>query len=149
MYLAEALIERKDLRNKVQEKYNEVTSNLAAETAGAYDCATVLLAALDLEDRIEQLSVEINTANNKPNVIDDMSIMQAIAKRDKLTTILAQLKTIKSTIGYSTNRRRTTTDIVLVPQLDVTTLAKLTEEVTVALSKLSAEIQRANWTVSL
>lgn len=155
MKLAEALIERKAVKDKIGRLRERLTQNaLVQEGETPQEDPRELLAEVDAAlVELQGLTTRINTTNIRaPLAVGDArSLMDAIAERDTLTLkrgLIAQL--IQSAVvtrvqGYGVTRNevkfRATVDVAAL-QKEVDALAKQYRE-------LDTQIQAANFTTEL
>lgn len=155
MKLAEALIERKAIKEKLGRLRERLTQNaLVQEGETPQEDPRELLAEVDaalLE--IQTLTTRINTTNIRAPLAEGgaRSLMDAIAERDTLTLkrgLIAQLiqsAVVTRTQGYGVTRNevkfRATVDVAAL-QKDLDALAKQYRE-------LDTQIQAANFTTEL
>lgn len=166
MLLAEALAARKDALTEV----NALRDRLAAavlryedQDAPPEDPAALvdhLSAALD---RFESLTVRINRTNNAARLVfdgSDLTIMEAVARRERLTLEAkarrGALETVEGAIGAGrTSRgrwfagRRTKDDLREIPTVELHAERRAANQISEAVRRLDLSLQQRNWTTDL
>lgn len=150
MKLAEALIERKALKTKMEELKSRIYKN--AQTQEGDEPAEQpmeLLSQLQEESsKFEKLVIRINKTNNDTILDDKSTLMEALTKRDMLKFehfILSNLatKATPATDRYS-NR-----EIKFVSTIDVKEIRKKADDIAKQYRQIDVKIQEKNWLTDL
>ena len=149
MRLAEALIERKALKGKIknlEERLDRVAK--VQEGDRPTEDPTALLQQLrEALEAMERLVAQINRTNIAQRT-GDRTIMEAIARRDRLTAEHQALRRLAQQ-ATPTRDRFARNEIRFVPTVDAAEIEREADEVARALRELDKEIQAANWTIEL
>ncbi len=150
MKLAEALIERKAIKTKMEELKKRIYQNAKIqEGTQAIENPLELIAELKKESvKFEQLVARINRTNNAAFVTEDLSMMEAIVKKDMLNYrhfILTNLAD-KAT---PTNDRYSQREIRDVPNVEISQIRKMADDVAKEYRQLDSKIQECNWHTEL
>ncbi len=150
MKLAEALIERKALKIKMEELKSRIYKNAQAqEGESPAEEPMELLEQLHNESlNFENIVVRINKTNNETLLNDDSTLMEALTKRDMLKYehfILGNLanKATPATDRYS-NR-----EIKFISTVDIKEIRKKADDIAKQYRLLDAKIQEKNWMTEL
>lgn len=151
MKLAEALIERKRLKELIQTLTDRAENDILVEDGDkpAEDVSFTL-------DRIEKalnslidISYKINTANLE-NEIDGRPLFWWIQKRDALKLEHASLQRILNASSPSnTFLGRGKNEIKLVPTYSISNLRKKIDHIAKEIRKIDAKIQAMNWQIEI
>lgn len=153
MKLAEALLEKKALTSRIAElngrllsaSTREVDEDAEPEMAQPRDLLDALQKAFD---EWESLTVRINRTNNTVKV-GDITMMQAIAKRDILKSKMAHYAGLVDHVQNRNRNRRmygeATPKLVLAEGVSVAQYSKLRDDVGQEFRLLDVAIQAANW----
>lgn len=150
MKLAEALIERKALKTKMEELKSRIYKNAQSQEGDEpAEQPLELLSQLQEElSKFEKLVIRINKTNNDTLLDDKSTLMEALTKRDMLKFehfILSNLatKATPATDRYS-NR-----EIKFVSTIDVKEIRKKADDIAKQYRKLDVKIQEKNWLTDL
>ncbi len=150
MKLAEALIERKASKTKMEELKSRIYKNAQVQEGDTpAEEPTELLEQLHNELlSFENIVVRINKTNNETLLDDGSSLMEALTRRDMLKYehfILSNLanKATPATDRYS-NR-----EIKFISVIDVKKIRKKADTIAKQHRMLDAKIQEKNWTTDL
>jgi hypothetical protein len=158
MKLAEALLEKKELNQRVVALNNRILEAAVypeGEMPEDEKSVEELFAALnDTFNQLQSLTVRINQTNNLTPLTDgsSVSLMVAIAQRDVLKIKLGQYNNILTAIrqrnrgGY---RYDTNTKMVLAEGVHVSSLIELVDSLSKELRLLDTALQAANWATEL
>lgn len=149
MKLAEALIERADLQNRLSQLDARLHNNAKVQEGETpAEDPNVLLQELDrIAARLEQLITAINLTNA---AVTDGG--------ETLTALLARRDVLKSRVGALRNflnaasnvvMRGSRSEVVIRSTVDVTALRKEVDARAMELRKLDTRIQALNWTADL
>lgn len=150
MKLAEALIEKKDLQVRISDLQSRYTTAAVVETGEKADeDADELLKSLEgALERMETLTVNINTTNNQVQLDENRTLMHAIARRDSLKIQINQFNGIITAIRHR-NRSRSYGEnlpkMVVSEGVNVASFIKKVDALAKELRILDAAIQASNW----
>lgn len=152
MKLAEALLEKKATGARITElnrRYSEAALIEEGDVSEENESAEELLASLQgAFQRWEQLTVAINVSNNQIQV-GEVTMMQALARRDALKSQIAHFGNIKEAIrGRNQSRRmygENAPKMLLAPNVSVQYFTTLVDSLSQELRLLDLSIQAANW----
>ncbi len=149
MTLAEALMERAALKNKISDLKSRIEDNiLIQEDSKPTEDPKVLIAELNSAiDRFEHLIKSINKTN-ACTLIDGESITDLIARRDALNLKYNTYDSFADTARNSTSRVRGS-EIRIVNAIDYDIFQKTMDDTAKALRLLDVRLQKANWTSEL
>lgn len=168
MLLAEALAAKKDALTEVsdlRERLAAAAVRYEDQDAATEDPAELVAKLTDALDRVESLTVRINASNNAARLEFDgreLSIMEAVALRDRLTleakarravvdAIDEALETKRRPRGdfYAVSGRRSKDDIRRVVTVDYKAARRAADDVSERVRRLDIALQQQNWTVEL
>lgn len=149
MKLAEALIERKDIQNRLAALRERLCAcSLAPEGEEPAEAPEKLLQELSqLSIRHEELCRRINQTNSAA-LVDGESLTALLSRRDAWGTKRAILADFLNA-ALQAPRRSTGREIKLVPTVKVAQLRKQLDDESKALRELDTKIQQANWNTDL
>ena len=149
MKLAEALIERKDIQNRL----NALRERLCA-------CALIQEGEMPAEDpeklmeelsrltgRHEELITRINLTNSQ-NTVDGESLTALLSRRDALGNHRSIMADFLND-AMQAPRRSSGREIKLIPAVKVSQLRDRLDKESQALRQLDTKIQQANWNIDL
>ena len=150
MKLAEALMERKDIKTRMEGLKKRLHANAKVDEGEApAEPPMALLAELfDEVTAFEQIVARINLTKAATGLDDGMSLVSALIQRDMLRyrhltlTKLAD-HAVPSAGRYSARELRS------VPAVDVAHVRREADRMAREARQLDARIQRANWTTTL
>lgn len=150
MKLAEALVERKSLKDEIRDLRQRLRRVAQVQEGDApVENPQELLQTIerkvgDLERRIAQ----INRTNMEARLEDGRTLMEAIAERDVL---LLRRSVLQELVEAATPRqdRWSRTEIRYVPTVDVTEIQKQADQAAKRYRELDAEVQALNWETEL
>lgn len=149
MKLAEALIERKALKDRIknlEERLDRVAK--VQEGDRPTEDPTALLQQLrEALTALEEMVTKINRTNIAAR-LGEQTIMEAIARRDRLATEQQVLRRLAQ-LATPTRDRFARNEIRFVPTVDAAAVQRDADEVTRILRDLDKEIQAANWAIEL
>ena len=149
MKLAEALIRRRDIQNRIQELRERLAKNaLVQEGEAPAEDPKELLKELDiLAKQLEELIARINLTNaNIKN--DGVSITEMLARRECLSLKISLMQSFLSNAS-STVMRGSRNEVKIYSSVDVRVLRKEVDELSQELRQLDTSIQALNWTIDL
>lgn len=151
MKLAEALIEKKALAarlNELQARYLAIAVVEEGEVNEEDDTAEGVFTSLQATyEKYERMIVNINQTNNDV-LINGVTLMQALARRDVLKSQVHVYNGILSTIRQRNSGRRhygETVKMVLAEGVVAADIAKMVDTLSQELRVLDVSIQAANW----
>lgn len=150
MKLAEALLERKNLKTRVESLRMRAFQNaLVQEGDAPAEEATALLREMD--EAILQLGIlvkRINATNNVTLLPNGVAVSNAIVERDMLDLRRMGLDTVVNKAAVRQDRIARA-EIKFVPAVNVAELRREVDAVAQARRELDAQIQAVNWTADL
>ena len=147
MKLAEALMERKAIKNKMEDLKKRIyQSAKVQEGDDPFEDPLALLDELKRETaRFEDLIVRINCTNNQTLLPDSsMTLMDAIVKKDMLN-YLHTIHTNLADKATPLHERLSAREIKFVPTVNVTEIRAMADQIAKEYRLLDAKIQEANW----
>jgi hypothetical protein len=150
MRLGEALVRRAELQTKLRELRGRLGPNaLVQEGDSPAENPTELLAEFDrVADELERMIGAINKTNTATEVRPDLTLTQALARRDVLALRHEALTTVADATEVR-EARYSRSEIRLVRTFDVAAVRKRADELASDRRRLDADIQAKNWTVDL
>ena len=149
MKLAEALIERADLKLKIAQVTVRMHKNVKVQEGDtpAEEIAALMPVYESMMEKMESLIVSINKTNNQ-TAFEGLTLAEAIAKRDSLKSKIStyqKLRAEASDIGdrYSRN------EIKIVRCVDIVKMQGIIDNLSKMYRELDTKIQGLNWTVDL
>lgn len=149
MKLAEALQERADLANRIEQLQARLgRCCMVQEGEQPIEPPDTLMGELDnCIERLEFLIAAINRTNAETR-IEGETITALIARKDCLKLKLAAYRNL-ATVAGEVHRRARGSEIKLIPTVDVAALNKTIDRLSMNLRKLDNRLQAANWSVEL
>ncbi len=149
MRLAEALIERKALKERIKNLGDrlERVAKVQEGDRPTEDPTTLLQQLREALVALEGLVARINRTNLAAQV-GDRTIMEAIARRDRLTAEYQVLRRLAQE-ATPTRDRYARNEIRFVPTVDAAQIQRQADEVVRLLQELDKEIQAANWAIEV
>ena len=149
MKLAEALIERADLKARIEQIVSRMKENALVQEGDppAEDVAGLGSIYESMMAELETLIVRINKTNGQ-TMLDDISLAEAIAKRDCLKAKISAYRAVKE---YSLTRRDrySSSEIKYVRTTDITKLQCMIDDYSKQYRELDTKIQERNWSAEL
>ena len=149
MKLAEALLVRRELLNKVRGIRERIEQNAIVQEGDspAEKPELLLQKALGLLQKEASLVVQINRTNMNCLLPDGLTMMETLARRDRLINEQAVLRgVIESSYREFRESRQ---EIKWVNMVDVAALQEKVEELETQLRNLNVAIQETNWLTEL
>ena len=150
MKLAEAPLERKNLKTKVDSLRTRALQNaLVQEGDAPAEEPTALLREMD--EAARQLGVlikRINATNNVTLLPDGLSVSEAIVNRDVLDLRRVGLDTVLNKAAVRQDRIARA-EIKFVPAVNIAELRREADALAQARRELDAQLQAVNWTADL
>lgn len=150
MKVAEALLLRADMQKKLTSLRDRIRRNSVVQEGDKphEHPDTLLSSAISVLQDFEALVCRINQTNMHSTLTDGRTLMQAIARRDRLVQQHSLLQFAISNTQRE-NERYSAQEIKWVGLLDVAGLEKQSEDLAVKIRELNAAIQEANWKTEL
>ena len=150
MKLAEALLERKSLKQKIESLQSRLAESVMVQEGDKpVEDPQVLMAELnDATDALETLIKQINATNNVATLPDGVSVSEAIVSRDLLRLRRETLEQVAQSTSMRQNRYMRT-EVRFVPTIDSAELRKQIDALSKSWRELDAQIQAVNWTTEL
>lgn len=152
MKLGEALAERKDLTQRIKRLSDRLENNARVREGEepSEDPATLRQQLTDALDQLQQLTVDINLTNVTATIEGGETIVQAIARRDRLNE---ELKILRELAGAASPRERYSRydgdATKMVTTIDVKALQQEIDEKSREWRQLDTRLQAANFSVDL
>lgn len=149
MKLAEALILRKDIQNRIEQLRERLAANaLVQEGESPAEKPEKLLAELaESSAELEKLISAINLTNAS-TLCKGETLTALLARRESLTLKLSVLRSFLSAAS-STVMRGSHREVKILSTVSVPELRKQADDLSADLRKLDTEIQSMNWTVEI
>lgn len=150
MKLAEALMERADAQRRLAQLNQRLQQNAKYQEGEkpAEHPADLLLEYQEVADQLEKLIVKINQANNQILLTNEMKMVEALAKRDRLKeehSILIKL----AEAALPEQDRYSRSEIKMLSAVNIKEIRKKADQVAKAHRELDILIQQANWQYDL
>ena len=150
MKLAEALVERKSLKDEIQDLRRRLRRVAQVQEGDEpVEDPRQLLPAIETKlAELERRITQINRTNMTAKLADGRTLMEAIAERDML---LMRRSVLGDLVEAATpeHDRYSRTEIRYVPTVDVAEIQKRADQVAQRYRELDAEIQALNWETEL
>jgi len=150
MKLAEALLERKSLTQKIEALRERLTENaLVQEGDQPSEQPQALMAELnDAVNQLESLIRRINATNNVAQLADGTAVSQAIVTRDMLRLRREALEKVAEAASMR-QARYMRTEVRYVATVNTAELRKQIDALSKDWRELDAQIQAVNWMTEL
>ena len=150
MKLAEALLERKSLKEKIESLQARLSENaMVQEGDKPAEEPQALMAELNAAvDALETLVKQINRTNNTAQLPDGTSVAEAIVSRNLLRTRRETLEQVARSTSMQQHRYMRT-EVRFVPTISRADLRKQIDGLAKDWRELDAQIQAVNWTAEL
>lgn len=150
MKLAEALVERKSLKDEIQDLRQRLrrVAKVQEGDKPVEDPRQLLQTIGAKMGELERRITQINRTNMAAQLADGRTLMEGIAERDML---LLKRSVLDDLVEAATPEqvRYSRTEIRYVPTIDVTEIQKQADQVAKRYRELDAEIQALNWETGL
>jgi hypothetical protein len=151
--LAEALIERKTLIERLQRLCERLEANAKVQEGETPDeqPAGLLAEALEVLEACQRLNVQINRTNMHATLSDGATLMEAIAERDRLKTERNVLERLANAARIAPARglALTRNEVKWRPTVEVAAIQKQIDTLSQRYRELDTRIQEANWLTDL
>jgi len=150
MKLAEALVERKALKDRLDRLRRRLQANAKVQEGDQpSEAPEELLSEIEKNlTSLESLTVRINKTNIAEVLEEGTSIMEAIVRRDMLGLKRSILEELASSAAI-TRDRFSRSEIKFEPTVDVGEIRKQIDAVAKEYRELDTKLQAANWNVDL
>lgn len=150
MKLAEALIERADIKNKIEMLRMRMINNAKVQegTKPNEEPASLLKELDDKLERMEYLIKHINKTNEQAKAPNGKTISEMIAEKDILAKKLSILGSYIDS-GSATTTRLTHTEIKILSAFSIADMQKQVDKLSKQLRELDTKIQELNWLTDL
>jgi valyl-tRNA synthetase len=150
MKLAEALIERADIKTKIEMLRMRMINNAKIqEGTNPNEEPKALLKELDEKlERMEYLIKHINKTNELTKAQDGKTISEMIAEKDVLSKKLSILGSYIDSASATTTRL-THTEIKILSAFSIADMQKQIDKLSKTLRELDTKIQELNWLTEL
>ncbi len=149
MKLAEALILRADLQNRLEQLRGRLTMNAKVQEGElpAEDPEELLRELEETSNRLEELITRINLTN-AATVHDGMTVTAMLARRECL---MGRVSILRSLLDSASNMvmRGSRMEVKVYSTVPVAQLRKETDQLSEQLRLLDTKIQSLNWTTEL
>ena len=152
MKLAEALLERKSIKDQIQSlKERALKDARVQEGDDPSESPEKIIENLEADIiRLEELVVAINKTNNMAKLPDGKSLMEAIAQRDMLKMRHQVAKDLANAASPERDSwRHTRSEVKFKPTIDIAEWRRRTDDIAREYRELDAKIQAANWATDL
>lgn len=150
MKLAEALILRAEKQRRIEQLKNRVLENVRIQEGDEVsEKPEELLKSID--ENLEELLTlikRINNTNNKTEYEENISLSEALAKRDIIIKKRSLLTQISEEASIK-NNRYSNSEIKYISTIDVSEIQNQIGKLSEEWRKLDTEIQRLNWNTDL
>ncbi|MCP4135521.1 MAG: hypothetical protein GY754_31420 [bacterium] len=146
MKLAEALIERKASKTKQEELKKRIYQNsMIQEGETSVEDPLVLIEELQKEIvKFEDLIIRINKTNVVTQLTDDMTLMEAIVKKDMLN-YQHMIHLNLADKATPTHERYSAREIKNIPNVNISEIRQKADEIAKEYRLLDMKIQECNW----
>ena len=149
MKLAEALIERADLKTKISQIERRMETNTKVQEGDepAESIDMLILQYESLMDDLENLIIRINKTNSTA-LFDDRTMAEAIGQRDNLKSKIRSYMNLRDSASF-THDRYSNTEIKYVRCIYVKDLQYKIDALSRTYRELDTKLQGLNWTIDL
>jgi len=146
MKLAEALQIRADLQKRLAQIPVRLRNNSTMQegTVPAEDPETILREMDSLSRQLEQITTDINLTNSSVKDAEGETMTALISRRDALRRRVEYMRNFLNAASEVTMRRQST-DIRILPTVNVTEFRKRLDRLSKELRELEMRIQSLNW----
>lgn len=150
MKLAEALSERKAVKTKIEELKKRIYQNSTIQEGDTpVENPDALMEELkEKVSELEALIIRINQTNMTAKVSEDMTLMEAIVKKDMLN-YLHLIHVNLADKATPTSERYSRREIKHVPNVQIAGIRKRADEIAKEYRLLDMKIQECNWRTDL
>ena len=150
MKLAEALLERKSLKEKIESLRARLGENVMVQEGDkpSEDPRLLMSELDDAVEALEKLIKQINATNNSAQLADGLSVSDAIVRRDMLRLRRETLDQVAQSASVRQSRLMRA-EVRFVPTIYNAELRKQIDGLAKSWRELDAQIQAVNWTTEL
>jgi len=150
MKLAEALVERKSLKDEIQDLRRRLqrVAKVQEGDSPVEDPRALLQTIESKLGELERRIAQINRTNMAARLADGRTLMEAIAERDMLSLRRSALDGLVEA-ALPEHNRYSRTEIRYVATVDVAEMQKQADQVAKRYRELDAQIQALNWETEL
>ena len=150
MKLAEALLLRADMQNRLTQLQSRIKSSAVVQKGDkpAENPEALLREAVGVLDELAELITRINETNLRAKLPDGRTLSAAIAQRDRLKKQHSLLLAVDEA-SRSTPDRHGLSEIKWVPQFDSNKLQKQAADIAGQIREINARIQESNWKIEM
>ncbi|TCK98068.1 hypothetical protein EDC19_0485 [Natranaerovirga hydrolytica] len=150
MKLAEALMYRSDYQVKIEKLKNRIVNNVQIQEGEELleDPKTLLKELNFLTSELEEIIQKINRTNSQTPFDENMTISDALAKRD---IMMLKRRALEDVFACASIRqtRISRSEIKFMTTIDVLELQKEIDQLSKAFRKIDTKIQELNWKTEL
>lgn len=150
MKLAEALLLRGDYQNKMDQIKERINSNVLIQEGDIpnEEPKELIREYENILKEYENLVIRINNTNNLTKFNENISLSEALVKRDVL---LKKSKIYKSSVEVASMKqeRFTRNEVKYIPTIDIREYQNKIDEISKEYRILDTKIQGINWTIDL
>ncbi|MGC7560687.1 DIP1984 family protein [Pasteurella sp. PK-2025] len=146
MKLAEALMERADAQRRLAQLNQRLQQNAKYQEGEkpAEHPADLLVEYQNVADQLEKLVVQINQANNQIRLANGMTMLEALAKRDRLKEEHAVLIKLADA-ALPEQDRYSRSEIKMLSAVNIKDIRKQADQIAKQHRELDVLVQQANW----
>jgi len=150
MKLSEALSERSEYVRKLQELRERIIRNAKHQEGEkpSEDPELLLEEYEQISSECSDLIVKINQTNNSISIESGLSMIDALAKRDKLKSLHSLLKSLAAEATPKQDRY-SKKEIKFVSSINVSQIQTRADDLAKEYRNLDSQIQQANWSYDL
>jgi pyruvate-formate lyase len=150
MKLAEALLERKSVKESIDSLKGRLQTNASVQEGDrpSEEPESLLAELKEALAQLEGLIKRINATNNAARLPDGATISEAIVRRDMLKLEREALEGV-ATQAEQRHNRYSRSEVKFVPTVDAAALRRRMDELAKQWRELDAQIQAVNWTAEL
>lgn len=149
MKLAQALIERADLKTRISQVVRRMEENALVQEGDkpAEDVSELGNIYESMMGELETLIIRINKTNAETLLLN-MNLADAIAKRDCLKSKISAYRSVKES-SLTRRDRYSSSEIKYVRTTDISKLQRMVDDYSRQYRELDTKIQERNWTAEL
>ena len=150
MKLAEAVLERKSLKEKIESLRARLGENVMVQEGDtpSEDPRMLMSELEEAVEALEKLIKQINATNNSARLANGLFVSEAIVRRDMMRLRRETLDQVAQSASVRQNRYMRT-EVRFVPTIDNAELRKQIDGMSKSWRELDAQIQAVNWTTEL
>lgn len=150
MKMAEALMERKAAKTKMEELRRRIYQHAQVEQGGkpVEDPLTLLQEMTEETRRFEAIVARINTANHTTRLADGTTLAETVLRRDMLRYVHLTVTNLAAKAAQAPDRY-SPREIKNEPAVSVADLHRRADALAKEIRLLDATVQQANWQIEL